>query len=181
MPDPDTGYIRSVKTGSGLSCRISECAGYRIKPDTGYRIFKYSKCYKYYRTISFQMIMASNGGDNGGIDPPEDLYLVPSLGIERSKNTDLFNFNGKNHVQTPVSRANCVLKGGAKKICVVWWTLVKTMKYFFVNFINNLLVISFLITECRQCRHQYKNLLKWKTIWGWCHITQYSREADTMN
>ena len=61
------------------------------------------------------MIMASNGGDNGGIDPPEDLYLVPSLGIERSKNTDLFNFNGKNHVQTPVSRANCVLKGGGAK------------------------------------------------------------------
>ena len=56
-----------------------------------------------------------------------------------------------------VSRANCVLKGGAKKICVVWWTLVKTMKYFFVNFINNLLVISFLITECR---HQYK--ICWK-------------------
>lgn len=154
-------------------CRIPDI------PDTGYRILKYSKRFKYYRTISFQMIMASNGGDNGGIDPPEDLYLVPSLGIERSKNTDLFNFNGKNHVQTPVSRANCVLKGGgAKKICVVWWTLVKTMKYFFVNFINNLLVISFLITECR---HQYKNLLKWKTIWGWCHITQYSREADTMN
>ena len=90
-------------------CRIPDI------PDTGYRILKYSKRFKYYRTISFQMIMASNGGDNGGIDPPEDLYLVPSLGIERSKNTDLFNFNGKNHVQTPVSRANCVLKGGGAK------------------------------------------------------------------
>ena len=55
------------------------------------------------------------GGTMGALTPPEDLHLVPSLGIERSKNTDLFNFNGKNHVQTPVSRANCVLKGGAKK------------------------------------------------------------------
>ena len=134
VPDPDTGYIRSVKTGSGLSCRISECAGYRIKPDTGYRIFKYSKCYKYYRTISFQMIMASNGGDNGGIDPPEDLYLVPSLGIERSKNTDLFNFNGKNHVQTPVSRANCVLKGGAKKNLCCMMDTGQNYEIFFCKF-----------------------------------------------
>ena len=118
MPDPDTGYIRSVKTGSGLSCRISECAGYRIKPDSGYRIFKYSKGYKYYRTISFQMIMASNGGDNGGIDPPEDLYLVPSLGIERSKNTDLFNFNCKNLVQTSSVEPIVCSRGGQKKICV---------------------------------------------------------------
>ena len=67
-------------------------------------------------------------------------------------------------------------RGGQKKICVVWWTLVKTMKYFFVNFINNLLVISFLITECR---HQYKNLLKGKTIWGWYHITRYSHEEES--
>ena len=153
------------------------------------------------------------GGTMGALTPPEDLHLVPSLGIERSKNTDLFNFNGKNHVQTPVSRANCVLKGGGQKKIVrasctcrnisfhfapppwrnlVWhpcqatsvlysghWSMLWNI--FFVNFINNLLVISFLITECRQCRHQYKNLLKWKTIWGWCHITQYSREADTMN
>ena len=60
------------------------------------------------------------GGTMGALTPPEDLHLVPSLGIERSKNTDLFNFNGKNHVQTPVSRANCVLKGGGKKKSVLY-------------------------------------------------------------
>ena len=64
------------------------------------------------------MIMASNGGDNGGIDPPEDLYLVPSLGIERSKNTDLFNFNCKNLVQTSsVEPIVCSRGGGKKNLC----------------------------------------------------------------
>ena len=149
------------------------------------------------------------GGTMGALTPPEDLHLVPSLGIERSKNTDLFNFNCKNLVQTSsVEPIVCsrgggkICLGGAKKSFLfilpppwqnlVWhpcqatsvlysghWSMLWNI--FFVNFINNLLVISFLITECRQCRHQYKNLLKWKTIWGWCHITQYSREADTMN
>ena len=152
------------------------------------------------------------GGTLGALTPPEDLHLVPSLGIERSKNTDLFNFNCKNLVQTSsVEPIVCSRGGGKKKSCalharvetflfilpppwrnLVWhpcqatsvlysghWSMLWNI--FFVNFINNLLVISFLITECRQCRHQYKNLLKWKTIWGWCHITQYSREADTMN
>ena len=80
------------------------------------------------------MIMASNGGDNGGIDPPEDLYLVPSLGIERSKNTDLFNFNGKNHVQTPVSRANCVLKGGGKKNLCCMMDTGQNYEIFFCKF-----------------------------------------------
>ena len=112
----------------------------------------------------------------GALTPPEDLHLVPSLGIERSKNTDLFNFNCKNLVQTSSVEPIVCSRGGQKKICVVWWTLVKTMKYFFVNFINNLLVISFLITECR---HQYKNLLKGKTIWGWYHITRYSHEEES--
>ena len=62
------------------------------------------------------------GGTMGALTPPEDLHLVPSLGIERSKNTDLFNFNCKNLVQTssvePIvcSRGGQNMLGGAKKI-----------------------------------------------------------------
>ena len=63
----------------------------------------------------------------GALTPPEDLHLVPSLGIERSKNTDLFNFNCKNLVQTSsVEPIVCsrgggqnMLRGGKKKSCVL--------------------------------------------------------------
>ena len=70
----------------------------------------------------------------GALTPPEDLHLVPSLGIERSKNTDLFNFNGKNHVQTPVSRANCVLKGGGKKNLCCMMDTGQNYEIFFCKF-----------------------------------------------
>ena len=50
----------------------------------------------------------------GALTPPEDLHLVPSLGIERSKNTDLFNFNCKNLVQTSSVEPIVCSIGGAK-------------------------------------------------------------------
>ena len=60
------------------------------------------------------------GGTMGALTPPEDLHLVPSLGIERSKNTDLFNFNCKNLVQTSsVEPIVCSRGGGKKKSCVL--------------------------------------------------------------
>ena len=55
------------------------------------------------------------GGTMGALTPPEDLHLVPSLGIERSKNTDLFNFNCKNLVQTSSVEPIVCSRGGQKK------------------------------------------------------------------
>ena len=91
------------------------------------------------------------GGTMGALTPPEDLHLVPSLGIERSKNTDLFNFNCKNLVQTssvePIvcSRgAQWGIRGGLVKseIAHSWHSPYSITHLMFYKFILKIICLS---------------------------------------